>query len=205
MFYYKDYFRTALIAVPLGIFIFYYSLTPGDITKDSDFNIIEGVYLKISPAAGDWSAMLTQETDDSRLAQDGTLVCYYWQKNCSFLFNEFGGLIMGHEGATQMGEIGRIIEVGLLRHTWESGLITTLCFYFILIFPILLYFRADKFTQRQMFPYVCAVAAGILTLWHAGSIFRTSNIFIFYAFYGASIRQYIVSTNFHRSFLDKKI
>ena len=147
--------------------------------------------------------MLTMETDSSRLEQDGTLVCYHWQKRCSPFFNELAGLVIGHEGATKMGEFGRITEIGLIRMAWETGLTTILSFFLVLIFPIMLYFSSDAFTKREMFPYFCAITTGILTLLHYGALFRTTNIFIFYALYGACIRQYILSTNFKNKFIDK--
>ena len=63
----------------IAIFIFYLSLTPEDINKQSDLNVVDAVYMKLNPATADWSVMFTTSFDDSRLAQDGTLVCFYWQ------------------------------------------------------------------------------------------------------------------------------
>jgi len=203
----KQYFQTFLVGMPMIIFIFYFTLSvqkvEGEVNMIDDLNIIDAVWVKISPATADWATFLTTSTDDSRLAQDGTLVCYYWQKNCSYIFNEFGGLLIGHEGATQMGEFGRITEIGLLRMMWETGLTSFLCFLLVLFFPPLLYFYSDEFTRKAMFPYFCALTAGIFTLLHYGALFRTSNIFLFYALYGACIRQYIISLNFKHKFADK--
>jgi hypothetical protein len=208
VFYYfrrKKYFNTILVSLPFIAFFFYLSLTPDNLTKASDINVVDAVYMKIDPRTADWTALLTLRTDDNRLTQDGTLVCYYWQDGCSYIFNEFGGLIIGHEGATQMGEYGRITEIGLLRMMWETGFTSFLCFLLVIFFPALLYFTSDKFTRRAMFPYFCAVATGLATLIHYGALFRTTNIFIFYAFYGACIRQYLISKAFKRKFTDQLI
>ncbi len=192
----KKYFNTFLLLVPATVFIFYLSLTPEDINKQSDLNVVDAVYMKLNPATADWSVMFTTSFDDSRLAQDGTLVCFYWQQGCSYLFNEFGGLLIGHEGATQMGEFGRITEIGLIRMMWETGLTSFLCFLIVISFPILIYIKSDQFTRKSLFPYFCAIATGLATLIHYGALFRTTNIFLFYAIYGAFIRQYIVSMAF---------
>jgi hypothetical protein len=208
VFYYfrrKKYFNTILVSLPFIVFFFYLNLTPDNLTKASDINVVDAVYMKIDPRTADWTALLTLRTDDNRLTQDGTLVCYYWQDGCSYIFNEFGGLIIGHEGATQMGEYGRITEIGLLRMMWETGFTSFLCFLLVIFFPALLYFTSDKFTRRAMFPYFCAVATGLATLIHYGALFRTTNIFIFYAFYGACIRQYLISKAFKRKFTDQLI
>lgn len=199
----KEYFQTGLLALPFMFFILNFGLSTENYVKGDDISIAQAVYVKIAPDTGDWSAMLTMETDSSRLEQDGTLVCYHWQKRCSPLFNELAGLVIGHEGATKMGEFGRITEIGLIRMAWETGLTTILSFFLVLIFPIMLYFSSDAFTKREMFPYFCAITTGILTLLHYGALFRTTNIFIFYALYGACIRQYILSTNFKNKFIDK--
>ena len=203
----KQYFQPLLIAAPMVIIIFYFSLSlqkvDGQVNLIDDLNIIDALWLKISPTTGDWGTILTLSVDDSRPAEAGTLVCYYWQDNCSYIFNEFGSLLIGHEGATQMGEFGRITEIGLLRMMWETGLTSFLCFLLMLLFPLLLYFNSDNFTRISMFPYFCAITTGIFTLLHYGALFRTSNIFLFYALYGACIRQYIISLNFKRKFIDK--
>jgi len=205
----KKYFQPFLVGLPMVILIFYFTFSiqkiDGQVNNVQDLNIIDAVWVKISPATGDWGTLLTTSTVDSRLAQDGTLVCYYWQKNCSYIFNEFGSLLIGHEGATQMGEFGRITEIGLLRMMWETGLTSFLCFLLMLFFPVLLYFNSDEFTRKAMFPYFCAITTGIFTLLHYGTLFRTSNIFLFYALYGSCIRQYIISLNFKRKFADKLI
>ena len=104
-----------------------------------------------------------------------------------------------------MGEYGRITEIGLLRMMWETGFTSFLCFLLVIFFPALLYFTSDNFTRRAMFPYFCAVVTGLATLIHYGALFRTTNIFIFYAFYGACIRQYLISKAFKRKFTDQFI
>ena len=201
----KKYFQTGLLTLPFILFVFNFSLSTENYVKGDDISIAQAVYVKLSPTTGDWSAMLTMDEGGkgSRLEQDGTLVCYGWQKRCSPFFNELAGLVIGHEGATKVGHFGRITEIGLIRMAWETGLTTMLAFFLVLIFPIMLYFSSDAFTKREMFPYFCAITTGIFTLLHYGALFRTTNIFIFYALYGACIRQYILSTNFKNKFIDK--
>tara|TARA_Y100000590_G_scaffold365998_1_gene425128 strand:+ start:171 stop:1565 length:1395 start_codon:yes stop_codon:yes gene_type:complete len=203
----KRYFQTILVVIPAIIFIFYLSLSfqkiNGNVNLVEDLNFIDAIWVKISPTTGNWGTLLTTNIDDSRMGQEATLVCYYWQKGCSYIFNEFGGLIIGHQNSTKMAEFGRITEIGLLRMMWETGLTSFLCFLLVLFFPIILYFNSDTFTRKSMFPYFCALTTGIFTLLHYGAIFRTTNIFLFYALYGACIRQYIISINFKQKFVNK--
>ena len=50
-----------------------------------------------------------------------------------------------------------------------------------------------KYTKNRMLPYVAGFYGGLFTLVHYGSILRTSNIVLFYSFFGMSIRMYVLS------------
>ena len=58
---------------------------------------------------------------------------------------------------------------------------------FLLLYPIYNYLKINSGYNNLY--NVIAVSIAILTLWHYGSLFRSTSIFIFYAIYALSIKK----------------
>jgi hypothetical protein len=105
---------------------------------------------------------------------------------------EISGIFLGHDMNSD-SSWGKKLEFAIFRLAYLSGIIGYLITLSILFFPLYLYLNSDKFTKSQMLPYLMPLLAGILTLWHYGSLIRPPNIFLFFAIYGICIRQYLLA------------
>lgn len=73
-------------------------------------------------------------------------------------------------------------EVAFLKGILELGVIPASLLYWILIYPAYIFF-SEKSPALQALPYLAAIVFGFLSLAHYGSLFRVTNIAIFYAMY----------------------
>jgi hypothetical protein len=73
-------------------------------------------------------------------------------------------------------------EVAFLKGVLELGVIPATLLYWILIYPVYISLSI-KSQSFQTLPYLAAIVFGFLSLAHYGSLFRVTNIAIFYAMY----------------------
>ena len=96
-----------------------------------------------------------------------------------------------------MSSVGLWTELAFVKILFEYGILHTIIIFLLLSMPCILYlFKKHYMNKLEIFPYVIAIFIGFLTLWHYGSVVRTTNIFGFFAIYGQFIRMY-VSQNMH--------
>jgi len=79
-------------------------------------------------------------------------------------------------------DINYSTEVAFLREILEKGLIPACLLFFIMIFPLYAFIKKNP-KSMQSIPYLAAIIYGFLSLLHYGSIFRVTNIAIFYSMY----------------------
>jgi len=179
----KKFFNPTLIGIPVLIFLF--SLTQVTFQGDTTYgerilptNLIEAVVTKAT-AAGVIDKFLMRE--------DGI--------DAFDLKEELSGIFLGHEKNDQWSW-GKRLEIAAFRMVYTSGIIGYILTIAILFLPLFLYINSNRFTKNQMFPFLVPLLAGILTLWHYGSLIRAPNILLFFAIYGTCIRQYMLSGYF---------
>ncbi len=80
------------------------------------------------------------------------------------------------------GSEGVGTEVALLGGILHYGIVPACLLYWVLIYPPYVYF-ASKSRSFSPLPYLAAIVFGFLSLAHYGSLFRVTNIAIFYAMY----------------------
>lgn len=73
-------------------------------------------------------------------------------------------------------------EAAFLKGVLELGIIPASLLYWILIYPVYI-FLSIKSQSFQTLPYLAAIVFGFFSLAHYGSLFRVTNIAIFYAMY----------------------
>lgn len=73
-------------------------------------------------------------------------------------------------------------EIAFLKGILEMGLVPACLFYWILICPVYIFVK-NKSQPIAALPYLAAIVFGFLSLGHYGSLFRSTNIAIFYAMY----------------------
>ncbi|MCS6765345.1 MAG: hypothetical protein MO847_02460 [Candidatus Protistobacter heckmanni] len=155
----------------IGIYLaFLFKLIP--------IEIINAWKIRVSRSGGDWGNILDFRT--------------------GYLWEDMMALFFGH-GSLGLSNIATV-EIGTIKIFFEYGLFSTIVFYSILIFPIILWIVSkDGDWRREKLPYVAAVSVGFITLWHYTSLLKTTNIVIFLALYSQTLTivrpQHIGSTN----------
>jgi hypothetical protein len=98
------------------------------------------------------------------------------------LFSPF--LWIGHGYAVESAYIKT--EVALLKGFLELGVVHALLLNAILTYPLYLFMR-NKSRDLFALPYLAAVVFGFISLVHYGSLFRSTNIAVFYAMYALAM------------------
>jgi len=109
------------------------------------------------------------------------------------IFDEFLALIVGHVKGFGISEFGLISEVGLVRILYNSSIFIFLFTALICIYPIFMYAKVDSVVKTYMFPYIVTIYSGLLTLAHYGTLFRSTNIILFFSIYGVLVNLYLSS------------
>lgn len=73
-------------------------------------------------------------------------------------------------------------EVGMLKDIVQMGIIHTIIIYWGLLYPVFRFVKVRSHCYDAL-PSVAAIFFGFISLLHYGSLFRVTNIFLFYAFY----------------------
>lgn len=110
-------------------------------------------------ADGDWEGM------GNKLSIDVLFTPYFW---------------VGY-GYTAGSEFIKT-EIGFLKGILELGLVPACLLYWILIYPAYIFVKSKSQSIAPL-PYLAAIVFGFLSLAHYGSLFRSTNIAIFYAMY----------------------
>lgn len=91
---------------------------------------------------------------------------------------------LGHSTALASEFI--ITEVAHLKYILDLGLFHAILLYSILIYPIFLFFKF-KSKCNEALPYLASVFFGFFSLLHYASLFRSTSIGLFYAFYSIAL------------------
>lgn len=95
--------------------------------------------------------------------------------------------LIGHGSSLEFSRVGSITELGFLKILMEYGLPTCAVFLALLFYPVWRYFCSNSPDKRFSLPYVAPVLVGFVSLWHYGSVLRTTNIFVFFALYAHAL------------------
>lgn len=110
-------------------------------------------------AASDWEGM------GNKLSLEVLLTPYFW---------------LGYGYAAGSEFINT--EIGFLKGILQLGLVPACLLYWILLYPAYVFLRSKSRSIAPL-PYLAAIVFGFLSLAHYGSLFRVTNIAIFYAMY----------------------
>jgi len=122
--------------------------------------------------------------------------------------SEVMNILLGHTSNLKISQFGTLSEFGFIRVLYNAGIFPFISLMSLWFFPMILFIKTDKYTRSKMFPYLAAFYGGVMTLSHYGSVLRSSNIVLFYSFFGMSIRMYFLSRNYlqmNNSFLNKEL
>lgn len=112
-------------------------------------------------------------------------------------------LFAGHNVTTHISNISFITEFSVLKMAYTSGLFILMISLLLMLYPVLCFFKSSRHTRKMMLPAVAAVAVGVLSLWHYGSLLRSTNIFLFYTMFAIAIqnkaRNHLSNDKIHRA------
>jgi len=86
-----------------------------------------------------------------------------------------------------------------LKMAYSSGLLIWIISLLLMTYPVLCFFKGSRHTRKMMLPSATAVGVGVLSLWHYGSLLRSTNIFLFYAMFAIAIQNKIRRSGFKTS------
>ncbi len=135
---------------------------------NSNFNLFEYVLPQLDPSGVKFQAMLNTGSSTG------------FQNIISFIF--------GHENLTNISNVGYFSEAAFVVLLSNLGIIPFFTLMVLLFYPVYSYLN-HKSNNTNLYSTI-AVFIAILTLWHYGSLFRSTSIFIFYAIYSISVRKY---------------
>ena len=108
----------------------------------------------------------------------------------SSILENFISLILGHESYTGISDLGYHSEIAYVSLLMNYGILVAIPFFILLTLPIYLYIKSSKKLRNEIFVEVVSISIGVLTLWHYGSLLRSSSIFLFYALYSIFIKKF---------------
>lgn len=85
-------------------------------------------------------------------------------------------------------------EIGFIKVIFQFGIVHAIILFWILIFPIVCFVKIRSICSDAL-PSVAAVFFGFMSLLHYGSLFRVTNIFLFFAFYAICLNNIIYCRN----------
>lgn len=108
----------------------------------------------------------------------------------STYFQNFITSLIGHESYTGISDLGYHSEVAFIVLLMKYGILVFVPFMMLLILPIYLYLKSSKLIRNEIFVETLTVSIAVLTLWHYGSLIRSTSVFLFYALYSLTIKKY---------------
>jgi len=110
----------------------------------------------------------------------------------SNIFENIITMLIGHEDATGISNLGYFTEASIVVLLMHLGILTFVPLLSLLCFPFYLYYKSSDETRILIWVPVVTVFVAILSLWHYGSLFRSTSVFLFYAFYSLVIKEYFL-------------
>lgn len=115
----------------------------------------------------------------------------------SNVFQNIMTILIGHESSTGISDLGYFSEIAFVVLLMKYGILVFLPFMLVLILPIYLYLKSSKTFRKTIFVETLTLSIAVLTLWHYGSLVRSTSIFLFYALYSIVIKKYYLENKLH--------
>jgi hypothetical protein len=86
-----------------------------------------------------------------------------------------------------------IVEIALMKMIYELNIFHATIYFFILLFPLVLFVKYYKFTKKLiiLYPPLAANVFGFLSLLHYGSLVRSTSIFVYFAISALFIKHFL--------------
>lgn len=103
-------------------------------------------------------------------------------------FSDIFMLFAGHSQTVRISNVPSVTEFAVLKMAYHSGFFVLMMSLLLMLYPVLCFLKSPKHTRKMMLPATVAVGVGVLSLWHYGSVIRSTNIFLFYTMFAIAIR-----------------
>lgn len=94
---------------------------------------------------------------------------------------------VGHAGSLQLFHAAEVTEFAIIRMIFEQGIIHFILLIALFCYPFKLFFKSKEKLNPILLPFLGALAVGLVSLWHYGSVFRITNGVIFWGLYAQII------------------
>jgi len=98
--------------------------------------------------------------------------------------------LLGHEHLSGISDLGKSTEIALFSMITYLGIITIIPLLSLICYPFYIYLNSNQVIKEKMWVPIITLFTGIITLWHYASLFRSTSIFLFFAFYSMVIKTY---------------
>lgn len=106
----------------------------------------------------------------------------------SDFWRDFFMFFAGHNFTAKISNVSFVTEFAVLQMAYNSGFFVLVISLLLMLQPVFSFFKSSRLTRKMMLPAVAAVSVGILSLWHYGSVLRSTNIFLFYTMFAIAIQ-----------------
>ena len=165
LFSYRGLFKRIFIIAVMGYALLFFS------TFQIEPDAYEDVFNQLDPSGSKMNAMMNLGSSSAS------------ERIISMLF--------GHERSSGISDMGYYSEAAIVVMLMEFGIVTFIPLMLFFCYPIYIFLISNKEIRREMWVPFVTVLTGLLTFWHYGSLFRSTSIFLFFAFYSMVIKKYL--------------
>lgn len=124
----------------------------------------------------------------SRVGESGDWEGMANQLDANSFLSSIPFVLLGHGAG--FGSEFITTEIGFLKGVLQWGIVHAVIVYWILLYPVFRFVKIRSICFDAL-PSVAAIFFGFMSLVHYGSLFRVTNIFLFFSFYAISLNTII--------------
>ena len=181
-----------IIACFIGLIIINFSVYKGLVLRTTLSFFVFILIIYFFESFFDISKYVLPQLDPSGVKMQAMLI-----SGESNIFQNIVTILIGHESSTGISDLGYFSEIAFVTLLMKYGILVFLPFLFVLTLPIYLYLKSSKTFRKTIFVETLTLSIAVLTLWHYGSLVRSTSIFLFYALYSIVIKNHYLENKLH--------
>lgn len=181
-----------IIACFIGLIILNFSIYKGLVLRTTLSFFVFILIIYFFESFFDISKYVLPQLDPSGVKMQGMLIT-----GESNVFQNIVTILIGHESSTGISDLGYFSEIAFVTLLLNYGILVFLPFILLITLPIYLYLKSPKTFRKTIFVETLTLSIAVLTLWHYGSLVRSTSIFLFYALYSIVIKKYYLENKLH--------
>ncbi|MDC0377896.1 hypothetical protein OAM76_01650 [Flavobacteriaceae bacterium] len=181
-----------IIACFIGLIILNFSIYKGLVLRTTLSFFVFILIIYFFESFFDISKYVLPQLDPSGVKMQAMLI-----SGESNIFQNIVTILIGHESSTGISDLGYFSEIAFVVLLMKYGILVFLPFMLVLTLPIYLYLKSSKTFRKTIFVETLTLSIAVLTLWHYGSLVRSTSIFLFYALYSIVIKNHYLENKLH--------